>query len=80
MYLPDAINADLVLDFLKHPDLSYDLAEDLHLKEYSGGGFGPKGKAPRGLDAAHLMRPFPAGVSGSLRRAFRFPRIQSGFV
>ena len=27
MYLPDAISADLVLDFLKHPDLSYDLAE-----------------------------------------------------
>ncbi len=27
MYLPDAIDADLVLDFLKHPDLSYDLAE-----------------------------------------------------
>lgn len=27
MYLPDAIGADLVLDFLKHPDLSYDLAK-----------------------------------------------------
>ncbi len=27
MYLPDAIRADLVLDFLKHPDLSYDLAK-----------------------------------------------------
>lgn len=26
MYLPDTIRADLVLDFLKHPDLSYDLA------------------------------------------------------
>jgi hypothetical protein len=26
MYLPDTIHADLVLDFLKHPDLSYDLA------------------------------------------------------
>ncbi len=25
-YLPDKIRADLVLDFLKHPDLSYDLA------------------------------------------------------
>ena len=25
-YLPDAIQADLVLDFLTHPDLSYDLA------------------------------------------------------
>lgn len=25
-YLPDDIQADLVLDFLKHPDLSYDLA------------------------------------------------------
>ena len=24
-YLPDDIDADLVLDFLKHPDLSYDL-------------------------------------------------------
>ena len=32
MYLPDTICADLVLDFLKHPDLSYDLA-DLCLKE-----------------------------------------------
>ena len=27
MYLPDAIDADLVLDFLKHPDLSYDLSD-----------------------------------------------------
>ncbi len=27
MYLPDTIRADLVLDFLKHPDLSYDLAD-----------------------------------------------------
>ena len=26
-YLPDRIDADLVLDYLKHPDLSYDLAE-----------------------------------------------------
>ena len=25
-YLPGEINADLVLDFLKHPDLSHDLA------------------------------------------------------
>lgn len=25
-YLPDTIQADLVLDFLKHPDLSHDLA------------------------------------------------------
>jgi hypothetical protein len=25
-YLPDDIRADIVLDFLKHPDLSYDLA------------------------------------------------------
>jgi hypothetical protein len=25
-YLPREIDADLVLDFLKHPDLSYDLA------------------------------------------------------
>ena len=32
MYLPDIIRADLVLDFLKHPDLSYDLA-GLCLKE-----------------------------------------------
>jgi hypothetical protein len=27
MYLPDTVSADLVLDFLKHPDLSYDLAK-----------------------------------------------------
>ena len=27
MYLPDTVRADLVLDFLKHPDLSYDLAD-----------------------------------------------------
>jgi len=26
-FLPTAIDADLVLDFLKHPDLSHDLAE-----------------------------------------------------
>ena len=26
-YLPDTVQADLVLDFLKHPDLSYDLSE-----------------------------------------------------
>ncbi len=26
-YLPRSISADLVLDFLTHPDLSYDLAE-----------------------------------------------------
>ncbi len=26
LYLPREIDADLVLDFLKHPDLSYDLA------------------------------------------------------
>lgn len=26
-YLPRDIQADMVLDFLKHPDLSYDLAE-----------------------------------------------------
>ena len=25
-YLPEKIEADLVLDFLRHPDLSYDLA------------------------------------------------------
>jgi hypothetical protein len=25
-YLPDRLDADLVLDFLKHPDLSHDLA------------------------------------------------------
>lgn len=25
-YLPDALNADLVLDHLRHPDLSHDLA------------------------------------------------------
>jgi hypothetical protein len=25
-FLPETIDADLVLDFLKHPDLSYDLA------------------------------------------------------
>lgn len=25
-YLPERVEADLVLDFLKHPDLSYDLA------------------------------------------------------
>ena len=31
-FLPDAIGADLVLDFLKHPDLSYDLSA-LCLKE-----------------------------------------------
>ena len=27
VYLPDNINADLVLDYLKHPDLSHDLAK-----------------------------------------------------
>ena len=26
-YLPEHLQADLVLDFLKHPDLSYDLAD-----------------------------------------------------
>lgn len=26
-YLPEKIEADLVLDFLQHPDLSYDLAQ-----------------------------------------------------
>ena len=26
-YLPDIIEADMVLDFLKHPDLSHDLAQ-----------------------------------------------------
>jgi len=26
-FLPEDIEADLVLDFLKHPDLSYDLAQ-----------------------------------------------------
>ena len=26
-FLPEKIEADLVLDFLQHPDLSYDLAE-----------------------------------------------------
>ena len=26
-FLPDVIEADLVLDFLKHPDLSYDLGQ-----------------------------------------------------
>ena len=26
-YLPDGIEADVVLDFLQHPDLSYDLAD-----------------------------------------------------
>jgi hypothetical protein len=26
-YLPDDIHADIVLDFMKHPDLSYGLAE-----------------------------------------------------
>lgn len=26
-YLPEEIEADLVLDFLQHPDLSYDLAQ-----------------------------------------------------
>ncbi len=32
-YLPDDINADLVLDYLKHPDLSHDLAKNCVEKE-----------------------------------------------
>ena len=32
-YLPKTIEADLVLDFLQHPDLSYDLAEICSQKE-----------------------------------------------
>ena len=32
-YLPKKIVADLVLDFLQHPDLSYDLAEICSQKE-----------------------------------------------
>ena len=31
-YLPGTICADLVLDFLKHPDLSYDLAKRCYRK------------------------------------------------
>jgi len=31
-YLPEDFSADLVLDFLKHPDLSYDLARKCHEK------------------------------------------------
>ena len=31
-YLPEDFSADLVLDFLKHPDLSYDLARMCHEK------------------------------------------------
>jgi hypothetical protein len=26
-YLPDTLDADVVLDYLKHPDLSYDLSQ-----------------------------------------------------
>ena len=39
-YLPQHIEADLVLDFLKHPDLSQDLAricEDLEIPVVSSG-------------------------------------------
>jgi len=32
-FLPEKIEADLVLDFLQHPDLSYDLAEICSQKE-----------------------------------------------
>jgi hypothetical protein len=32
IYLPEDFSADLVLDFLKHPDLSYDLARICHEK------------------------------------------------
>lgn len=31
-YLPEDFSADLVLDFLKHPDLSHDLARMCHKK------------------------------------------------
>lgn len=31
-YLPSDIRADMVLDFLKHPDISHDLAEICHQK------------------------------------------------
>jgi len=39
-YLPSNIEADLVLDFLKHPDLSHDLAlrcRDLHIPLVASG-------------------------------------------
>ena len=32
-YLPENFSADLVLDFLKHPDLSHDLARICHKKD-----------------------------------------------
>lgn len=32
-YLPEKIDADLVLDFLKHPDLSYDLVALCHTRQ-----------------------------------------------
>jgi len=32
-YLPEDFTADLVLDFLKHPDLSHDLARICHEKD-----------------------------------------------
>ncbi len=33
VYLPQDFSADLVLDFLKHPDLSHDLARICHKKD-----------------------------------------------
>jgi hypothetical protein len=54
-YLPSNIQADLVLDFLKHPDLSHDLA--VACEETSG---------KRGFDPPNLMRPFQAGRPGSI--------------
>ncbi len=32
-FLPENFSADLVLDFLKHPDLSHDLAQICHKKD-----------------------------------------------
>ena len=74
-YLPDRIQADLVLDFLKHPDLSYDLADLCFRENIPVVASGKKGEMQRGDDAAHLMRPFPAGVPGTLWRSIWFPRV-----
>jgi len=68
-FLPESIDADLVLDFLAHP--LHGSRGPLHPAGNPGGGFRQKIKRRAGGDAAHLMRAFEAGWSRQLQRLVR---------
>ena len=61
-FLPEDIQADLVLDFLEHPDLSHDLAL-ICQERNTGSCLWEKKQGQRGSYPSHLMCASEAGLS-----------------